>query len=184
MKTLPDWARRGRGGWRYAGSERPEFAATPGPGQESVWDYPRPPRLVADSREVLVSADGVEIARSQRCIKVQETASPPTFYIPREDVNMELLVAASGTSLCEWKGAASYWDVVTPEARYAKVGWSYADPFPEFESIRDFLSFYPARLECYVGGEPVTPQPGEFYGGWVTADVVGPFKGEPGSGGW
>jgi len=184
MQKLPEWAKRGRGGWRYDGTERPRFAASPGPGQESVWDYPRPPRVVKDNREVLVCADGVEIARSSRCIKVQETASPPTFYIPPEQINMDCILPASGTSLCEWKGAASYMDVVTPVRRYVKVGWSYLDPFPEFEAIRDFLSFYPARLECFIDGERVRAQPGEFYGGWVTDDIVGPFKGQPGSGGW
>ena len=180
MKKIPDWAKAGRGGWRYTGERRPDFAAMPGPGQESVWDYPRPPRLAPECREVLVIVDDVSIARSTRCIKVQETASPPTFYIPPGDVDVQYLAASDGSSLCEWKGAASYWDIVTPATKLPKVGWSYRDPFPEFEGIRDYFSFYPARVACFVDG----PQPGEFYGGWVTSDVTGPFKGEPGSGGW
>ena len=171
-------------GWRYYGQRRPDFAAEPGPGEESVWDYPRPPAVVPDSRLVVVRAGDVEIARTQRSVRVLETASPPTFYIPPEDVRSEYLVAAAGRSMCEWKGVAKYWSVVTPSTTLGAVAWSYPEPFEAFASIRGHVSFYPAHLQCTVDGEAVRPQPGGFYGGWLTPEVVGPVKGEPGSGGW
>lgn len=171
-------------GWRYHGQRRPPFAVAPGPGQESVWDYPRPPRLVPDDREVVVRAGTAEVARTRRAVRVLETASPPTVYIPPEDVRLDLLEPASGSSFCEWKGRARYWTVVADGRRLERVGWSYPDPTPAFESLRDYLSFYPAHLECFVGGERVAPQPGGFYGGWLTREIVGPVKGDPGSEGW
>ena len=181
---LPDWAHRGRSGWRHTGAVRPDFAVEPAPGQESVWDYPRPPKLVADTRRVVVRAGAALIAETERAFRVCETAAPPTFYLPPEDVYMRQLEPASGSSRCEWKGEAGYWDVVTPERRFERVAWSYPEPFAEFEPIRDYLSFYPARLECFVAGQRVQPQPGRFYGGWITPELTGPFKGEPGSEGW
>jgi uncharacterized protein (DUF427 family) len=184
MTGLPEWARRARAGWRYVGLERPPFALTPAPGEESVWDYPRPPRLAPDGREVIVRCGAVEIARTRAAVRVLETASPPTFYLPPADVRRDLLEAAAGASRCEWKGEARYWTVVVAGQRWERVGWSYPAPLPGFESIRDYVSFYPARLTCTVDGLPVAPQPGGFYGGWVTPEVVGPFKGEPGSEGW
>ncbi|UCE85590.1 MAG: DUF427 domain-containing protein [Deltaproteobacteria bacterium] len=184
MRSIPEWARRGRSGWRYVGQERPPFAVAPAAGQESVWDYPRPPRVEPDAREVVVRVGATEIARTRRSVRVLETASPPTFYIPREDVRSELLEPSAGSSRCEWKGEARYWNVILPDQRLGRVAWSYPDPFPGFEAIRDHLSFYPARVECGVGSIRVEPQPGRFYGGWVTPEIVGPFKGEPGSEGW
>ncbi len=172
-----------RTAWKNRGDARPPFAIEPGPGQESVWDYPRPPRLELDPRLVRVLYRGTVIAETRRAYRVLETASPPTFYLPPEDVKVPL-VAATGSSMCEWKGAASYWSVQLPDAQLQNVAWSYADPFPEFGAIRDYVSFYPARVECYVDDHRVKPQPGGFYGGWVTPEVVGPFKGEPGTGGW
>jgi uncharacterized protein (DUF427 family) len=183
-RPFPDWARAARSGWRYHGQERPSFAAVPGPGQESVWDYPRPPRLAEDEREVVIRVGEVEIARTRRSLRVLETASPPTFYLPPEDVRMELLEPSPGRSLCEWKGEARYFSLVLPTRRIEQVGWSYPKPFPEFERIRGYLSVYPARVECFVDEARVQPQPGRFYGGWVTPELVGPFKGEPGSEGW
>jgi uncharacterized protein (DUF427 family) len=180
----PDWAARGRGGWRYDGRERPPFAAEPGEGQESVWDYPRPPRLEADPREIIVRLGDTVLARSRRALRVLETASPPTVYLPPEDIQMARLEPATGSSRCEWKGAARYWTVVTPGARLERVGWSYPDPFPEFAALRDHVSFYPARVECFVDGVRVVPQPGGFYGGWITPEIVGPVKGEPGTEWW
>ena len=184
MSSIPEWALRARAGWRYHGQARPPFAVVPGPGEESVWDYPRPPRVAPDAREVVVRAGGVEIARTRRAVRVLETASPPTFYLPWGDVRREHLVAAPGASTCEWKGEARYWSVLVPGTRLDRAGWSYATPFAGFDGIGDHVSFYPARVECWVGGARVSPQPGHFYGGWVTPEVVGPFKGEPGSGGW
>lgn len=182
--SLPDWARRGRSGWRYNGSERPEFAVEPAPGQESVWDYPRPPKLAADSRSVAVRAGEVLLAETHEAFRICETAAPPTFYLPPDDVRMAYLEPVSGSSRCEWKGEAGYWDVVTPRQRLERAAWSYPDPFAEFEPIRGYLCFYPAFLECFVDGQRVLAQPGRFYGGWVTPELVGPFKGEPGSEGW
>ena len=174
----------GRGGWRWDGRERPPFAATPRDGEESVWDYPRPPRIALDARPVVVRAGDVELARSERALRVLETASPPTFYLPPDDVRHDLLVHASGVSFCEWKGAATYWDVVLAEHRLERVAWSYEDPSAAFASLRGHLSFYPAHVACFVGGVRVRPQPGGFYGGWVTPEIVGPYKGEPGTAAW
>jgi uncharacterized protein (DUF427 family) len=182
--SLPDWARRGRSGWRYNGSERPEFAVEPAPGQESVWDYPRPPKLATDSRSVAVRAGEVLLAETHAAFRICETAAPPTFYLPPDDVRMAYLEPVSGSSRCEWKGEAGYWDVVTPRQRLERAAWSYPDPFGDFEPIRGYLCFYPALLECFVDGQRVLAQPGRFYGGWVTPELVGPFKGEPGSEGW
>ena len=182
---LPDWAKRGRGGWRWNGSERPPFAEEPGPGQESVWDYPRPPRVERDERPIVVRVGGTVIADTTSAWRVLETASPPTFYLPPADVRMDLLRPTSGSSRCEWKGTAEYWSVRTQEGeRVEGAAWSYADPFPDFAVLRDHLAFYPNRVDCFVDGEPVEPQPGGFYAGWITSDVVGPFKGAPGSSGW
>ena len=174
----------GPGGWRYHGRGRPPFAVEPAPGQESVWDYPRPPRIDAEPREVVVRIGDVEVARTRRALRVLETASPPTVYIPRADVATEYLRPAPGASSCEWKGTARYWTVSVPPVLLSAVGWSYEDPLAEFGAIRGHLSFYPGRVACYVGGIRVRAQAGGFYGGWITHDVVGPFKGEPGSWGW
>jgi uncharacterized protein (DUF427 family) len=181
---LPSWAERGRAGWSNTGSVRPPFAETPGPGQESVWDYPRPPQIVEDDRLVEVKVGQVFVARTTNAVRILETASPPTFYLPPASVEPGVLESAQGDSRCEWKGTAAYWDVVAGGKRLPAVAWSYPDPFSEFEGLRDYVSFYPARIECFVAHERVAPQPGRFYGGWVTPDVVGPFKGEPGSDHW
>ena len=169
--------------WQYTGAERPPFADAPGPGQESVWDYPRPPALVACSRDVQVSADGEMLAHSSRCWRLLETASPPTYYLPPGDVNMALLVAVAGSSFCEWKGSASYWGLLSRPGDDA-VAWSYPDPGERFAELRGAVAFYPGRVVCTVDGERVRPQPGYFYGGWITDDLVGPWKGEPGTGHW
>lgn len=174
--------------WRYAGNARPPFALPPAPGQESVWDYPRPPHLVPDLREVVIMANGIELARSHNALRLLETASPPTFYLPRKDIAMHLLIPGSGTSHCEWKGEAVYGSVRLPaqaqSQQFDNVAWSYAKPLAPYEALADYVGFYPQPLECFVNGERVRAQPGRFYAGWVTAEVVGPFKGEPGSGGW
>lgn len=182
--SLPDWARRGRGMWRWNGSERPPFAEVVGAGQESVWDYPRPPRIDLDSRLVVVHAGESVLAETTRARRILETASPPTFYIPPADARFELLERAPGASRCEWKGTASYWRLAAAGPGAEPVAWSYPEPFDDFVEIRDHLAFYPGRIVCTVGGERVRTQPGGFYGGWITDEVVGPFKGDPGSGGW
>ena len=158
----------------------------PGPGQESVWDYPRPPRLERSDRHVQVRVAGGLIADSRRAFRVLETSHPPTWYLPPEDIAPGALRrSASRSTICEWKGAATYWDVVVPDAgMLTAVGWSYPRPTPGFVPMTDYVSFMPAGLECLVDGECVRPQDGGFYGGWITDDVVGPFKGAPGSWGW
>ena len=169
--------------WKYRGQKRPDFAIEPKPGQESVWDYPRPPKLALDSRLVEVIFADQRIASSNKLYRVLETASPPSFYVPPSDVNWKYLSAAPGSSVCEWKGTARYWTLsLNPEA--GVVGWSYPEPTPAFEKIRDYVSFYPNVLDCFVAGERVRAQPGKFYGGWITSEIVGPFKGEPGTGHW
>jgi uncharacterized protein (DUF427 family) len=185
MKSpLPTWAELGRQGFTHRGGKRPSFAAEPGPGQESVWDYPRPPRVVADTREVVVSALGMEIARTRAALRVLETSHPPTFYLPRNDVKMAYLVPAGGGSRCEWKGEASYFDIVVAEQRLARVAWSYERPFDDAAPLAGHLAFYASHVEATVGGQRVLAQPGRFYGGWITPELAGPFKGEPGSEGW
>ncbi len=168
--------------WQHRGQRRPDFAVEPGPGQESVWDYPRPPTL--DPTELLVEVlDGKHlVARSQRAVRVLETASPPTVYLPPEDVNTDRLVPLPQSSFCEWKGPAAYWAL--ERAPHHSVGWSYPESNEAFQAIAGWYSFYPGRLHCRLGGETVRPQGGGFYGGWVTDAIVGPWKGEPGTGGW
>jgi len=170
--------------WQYDGRVRPPFAEPAKRGQESVWDYPRPPALVEDARRVVIRLGDTRIADTGAALRVLETASPPTFYLPLEDVVEGLLAWRDGGSVCEWKGVASYCDLVLPERRIADVGWRYPRPPPEFAAIAGCVSFYPGRVECYVAGERVRPQPGGFYGGWLTNEIVGPVKGVPGTGHW
>ena len=184
MTPTPDTPAGSRFGWRYVGQERPAFAVTPKPGQESVWDYPRPPRLEPDRREVVVRVGQTEIARSARSWRVLETASPPTFYLPPEDVRVDLLEASDVSSHCEWKGAARYWQLKTSSGQQEPVAWSYEDPLPAFGQLKKYVAFYPGRIECFVEGTRVRSQAGRFYGGWITSEIVGPFKGEAGSEGW
>ncbi len=157
----------------------------PGPGQESVWDYPRPPRVEETSQHVRVVFNGVTIAETHRAQRVLETSHPPVYYIPPEDVRMAHLVEAAGSSWCEWKGRARYYDVVVEGKKAERAAWAYPQPRTDFESIKDHVAFYAGPMDgCTVDGERVKPQPGGFYGGWITSDVVGPFKGDPGTLGW
>lgn len=163
---------------------RPVVPVTPGPGQESVWDYPRPPRVEPAAERVRVVVDGEPLADTTRARRVLETAGAPVYCIPAADVRLDRLVRSAHRSVCEWKGAATYWDLAD-RGPGTYVGWSYEDPTPRFLAIAGFLTFYPERLGTVtVGGEEVRGQPGEFYGGWVTDKVVGPFKGGPGSMWW
>jgi uncharacterized protein (DUF427 family) len=150
MALITEEDKRERRGWRYYGQERPVFAVSPREGQESVWDYPRPPRVERTLREVTVRAGTTEIAHSRRCLRVLETASPPTFYLPPEDVRLEFLEPTPARSRCEWKGEARYWTIKVPGLLLERVAWSYPDPLPGFEAIRDYWSFYPARVTCYI----------------------------------
>jgi uncharacterized protein (DUF427 family) len=184
MVQSPRWLQSARDQWRWRGRERPAFAVTPNAGQESVWDYPRPPALAADSREVVIRWGTREVARTRNAVRVLETAHPPSFYLPWADVDRRLLHAAGGGSICEWKGPARYWSLVDGERRVANVAWSYPEPLAGAEVLADRVAFYAHALDCTVDGAKVRPQAGAFYGGWITPELVGPFKGEPGSGGW
>jgi uncharacterized protein (DUF427 family) len=179
---LPPWLERARAGWSNRGVMRPPFAVEPGSGQESVWDYPRPPAIVADHRPVVVGDPADPLAVTSRSLRVLETASPPTFYLAAPDVRTERLVVAGGSSFCEWKGGARFWAL--REHPSEAVGWSYPAPLPGFEAIAGCIAFYPGRIRCCVDGEVVRPQAGGFYGGWITDEVVGPFKGDPGTSDW
>ncbi len=157
----------------------------PKAGQESVWDYPRPPHLEQTSKEVIVKFKGETIARSNRAYRVLETSHPPVYYLPPEDVDMDALQRREDkSSFCEFKGRAVYWDIVTEDGEARAAAWSYPDPNPRYAEIKDALAFYPSEVEAFVDGEKVKAQEGDFYGGWVTDDIVGPFKGGPGTWGW
>jgi uncharacterized protein (DUF427 family) len=157
----------------------------PGPGQESVWDYPRPPRLEKCSKHIQVVFNDVVIVDSLRAWRVLETSHPPVYYSPPEDIRMEFLTPVSSSTLCEWKGQARYFDLRVGERLASRAAWCYPNPDAAFESIRNYLAFYAGPMDaCLVDGERARPQPGSFYGGWITSDVVGPFKGEPGTMGW
>ena len=157
----------------------------PKPGQESVWDYPRPPLLEPVSKHLRILHEGVVLADTNQGYRVLETSHPPVYYFPQGAVRMDLLrERVTNPSHCEWKGDAHYWDLHHGSARLPMIAWSYPDPTPAFTAIKDYLAFYAAPFECYVADERVVPQPGKFYGGWITSDIVGPFKGAPGSWGW
>ncbi len=157
----------------------------PGSGQESVWDYPRPPRVEQTGKQIQVVFNGVLIADSRRAWRVLETSHPPVYYIPPQDIRMDCLSQAAGRSFCEWKGQAGYYDVCVGDKRAANAAWYYPKPTPAFAGIKDHVAFYAGLMDaCTVDGELVQPQPGGFYGGWITSDIVGPFKGEPGTWGW
>lgn len=161
---------------------RPEPA---GPGQESVWDYPRPPRLEPFEGEITVELGGELIASTRQGWRVLETSHPPTYYLPRSAFRDGVLRSAPGSSWCEWKGRARYFDLVTADKVARRAAWNYPDPAPGFEAIRDAVAVMAADVDrCTVNGETVVPQEGGFYGGWITSAVVGPFKGGPGSAGW
>ncbi|HEX2193013.1 MAG TPA: DUF427 domain-containing protein [Acidimicrobiales bacterium] len=163
---------------------RPEPAPA-GPGQESVWDYPRPPRLEAVRRQVEVIHGGQTIALTLEPLRVLETSHPPVYYLPRDSVVPGVLVPTGRTSFCEFKGVASYFTVTMGDAVAPDAAWTYERPAPGYEPMAGYVSFYPERVEvCLVDGEYVQSQPGGFYGGWVTGEIVGPFKGAPGSEGW
>jgi uncharacterized protein (DUF427 family) len=180
----PPWLEAARAHWTWRGQARPPFADEPRPGQHSVWDFPRPPRLEAEPRPVSVTWGEFPVARTTRALRVLETGHPPTYYIPWHDVARDLFEPAAGGSYCEWKGPARYWTLVDGKRRLPSHAWSYPQPLAGAEALADCVALYATGLSCTVGGLPVTPQPGGFYGGWVTADLAGPFKGEAGSEGW
>lgn len=156
-----------------------------GPGEESVWSYPRPPALEPVAKRIRIVFNGFVVADSVGAFRVLETSHPPTYYIPQRDVRMDLLEPAGGGSWCEWKGRARYWTLRVGDRSAVRAGWSYPDPHPRFAPIRDHLAFYAEPMDsCTVDGVEVEPQPGGFYGGWVTPEIKGPFKGSPGTLGW
>jgi uncharacterized protein (DUF427 family) len=156
-----------------------------GPGQESVWAYPRPPRLEQFTGLITIELGGHTIASTTRAWRVLETSHPPTYYLPRDDFMDGVLHPTAGESWCEWKGRASYYDLATPTRRVPRAAWTYQRPTAGFTPIAGAVAVMPALVDrCTVNGEEVTPQPGGFYGGWVTSWIVGPFKGIAGSQGW
>ncbi len=157
----------------------------PGPQQESVWDYPRPPRVEPVAKPITVIFNSVQIVATTAAMRVLETSHPPVYYIPPQDIQPGVLVPVAGSSWCEWKGRAIYFDVVVGDQRAERAAWSYPDPVAAFAVIGGYVAFYAGPMDrVTVGGEQVVPQPGGFYGGWITQDIVGPFKGGPGTAGW
>ncbi|MAU12105.1 MAG: hypothetical protein CL607_19945 [Anaerolineaceae bacterium] len=157
----------------------------PGPGQESVWDYPRPPRMELSDERVRVVFNGVTIADSKNAFRVLETSHPPTYYIPPEDVQMQFFSPTNRMTFCEYKGAASYYTLNVDGRIEENVAWAYKNPTPGFREIDGYIALYPGRMDaCYVDDELVQAQEGDFYGGWITSKIVGPFKGAPGTLGW
>jgi uncharacterized protein (DUF427 family) len=151
----------------------------------SVWDFPRPPALEPEPRRVRVVLGGVTIADTQRALRVLETSHPPTVYVPPEDVLEGSLHPVARTTVCEFKGRAAYFDVRGGDRALRAAAWAYPAPSPGYDALRDHVAFYPGRMDaCFLGDERVQSQEGDFYGGWITADVTGPFKGGPGTTGW
>jgi uncharacterized protein (DUF427 family) len=158
--------------------------AIPGPGQESVWDYPRPPRVEPVPQRVRIVLDGQPLADSTSAMRVVETGGPPVYYIPAEDVRLGRLERSRHSTTCEWKGRATYYSYRNAGRSVENLAWAYEDPKPGFEPIARHLAFYAGLVdEAWVGDEQARPQPGRFYGGWITSWVVGPFKGGPGMAG-
>ncbi|MEO0564227.1 MAG: DUF427 domain-containing protein [Chloroflexota bacterium] len=158
---------------------------TPGPNDESVWDYPRPPRLELTDRPIQVIFNGVTIVETTNAKRILETSHPPTYYLPPEDVRMDLLTLVNRRTYCEFKGAASYYDLTVDGKTVQNAAWTYQQPNPGYEAVKNHLCFYASKMDaCYVSGEKVQSQEGDFYGGWITSWVVGPFKGGPGTRGW
>jgi len=153
---------------------------------ESVWDYPRPPRLEPVPQRIRVRHSGITVADSVAALRILETSHPPVYYIPAHDVVADLLrPSVSRQSFCEFKGLASYWDLVIEGSTVRDVGWSYAQPVAAYAALAGHLAFYASKVdECWVGDERVVPQAGDFYGGWITTNLRGPFKGAPGTLGW
>ena len=158
----------------------------PKKGQESVWDYPRPPKLELTNHHITIEFGGETIASSNRAYRVLETSHPPVYYLPQDDLRMAFIFQNSNKrSFCEFKGRAIYWDIKTAQKSVKEVAWSYPSPTPSFSGIKDYLAFYPSQMDaCYVNDELVKAQEGDFYGGWITSNIVGPFKGGAGTWGW
>jgi uncharacterized protein (DUF427 family) len=157
----------------------------PKDGQESVWDYPRPPKLQASNKLVQVIFNDVLLAETRAAYRVLETSHPPVYYIPPADVRLEFLRQTKRSTICEWKGQAGYYSIEIGEKSLPNVAWFYANPTQPFLPIKDYVAFYPSLMDaCFVDGERVQSQEGDFYGGWITSEIVGPFKGGAGTWGW
>lgn len=185
MSVGPHDPEQERARLRAVSRQRPDNIPVPGPGQESVWDYPRPPRVEPVNRMLTVEFAGTTLAKTTRGLRVIETAGLPVYYFPPSDVRLDMLEGTACQTLCEWKGMASYWTVRMDTRMAEYASWSYPEPDPAYHSLKDFLAFYPGLMDgCYVGDLWVAAQPGSYYGGWITPDILGPFKGAPGSESW
>lgn len=157
----------------------------PAANQESVWDYPRPPRLEPSSKRIRVVFNGETIADTTRALRVLETSHPPAYYIPQADIKMDYLTQTQRATYCEFKGRASYWTITVGDKIAQNGAWGYRSPNPGYEPLKGYIAFYLGKVDaCYVDNERVQLQEGDFYGGWITSDIVGPFKGGPGTQGW
>lgn len=155
------------------------------PDSESVWDYPRPPRLEVSAKLVRVEFGGTCLAETRRAYRVLETSHPPVYYIPPVDVDLSRCQVSMRRSFCEWKGEARYYSIQVDDRVTPDAAWFYPDPTEAFQLIQDYVAFYPSRMDaCWVEGEKVQAQSGDFYGGWITSEIVGPFKGGVGTWGW
>ena len=157
----------------------------PGPGQESVWDYPRPPRLEDSDKHIQVIFKGIIIADTRRAKRILETSHPPVYYIPLEDVQLQYFTPTTRSTFCEWKGAASYYTITVEDKSVANAAWFYRQPAHPYEALANYVAFYPGKMDaCYVDSERVQAQEGDFYGGWITTEIIGPFKGGAGTTEW
>lgn len=170
---------------RAVARHRPQNIVVAGPGQLSVWDFPRPPRVESVALRVRIQLGGQLIVDTTAALRVCETSSPPAYYIPPGEIAPGCREPSERTSFCEWKGVAHYWTVSAGGRRAKDAAWSYPAPDPGYEALKDYIAFYPRRMDaCWVGEHRVEPQPGLYYGGWITPELVGPFKGAPGSEAW
>jgi len=157
----------------------------PGPGQESVWDYPRPAIAQPSDKHVRIVCNGATIAASRRPYRVLETSHPPSYYLPPEDVELTYFLPTERRTVCEWKGVAQYFTIQVGDRQLPNAAWCYPQPTPNFAAIQNYIAFYPSLMDaCYVNDELVQAQAGDFYGGWITREIVGPFKGGAGTWGW
>jgi len=157
----------------------------PGPGQNSVWDYPRPPRIEDFPGHITVIFNNFVIADTHKAKRILETSHPPVYYIPSHDIQIQCLIHSPLTSWCEFKGRAQYYTVVVNKKKSTNAAWYYPDPTPHFSGLKDHVAFYPGLMDaCEVNGEKVKAQEGDFYGGWITKNIIGPFKGEAGTRCW
>lgn len=183
--TISMTPRLAREAERWQRSVKPPFVEPAGLGQRSVWDFPRPPAVERVLDRVTVEFGGQTIADTTHCLRVLETASPPTYYVPRADIVQGVLVPGAGASMCEWKGRARYFDIVVGDAKSPQAAWDYPSVSDEYAVLADHVSFYASRVDrCTVGGEVARPQAGQFYAGWITRELTGPFKGDPSTQGW